>query len=294
MLIFVIFHDIQVRLLSYLCIRIFPIDFLSSSLLSIYSWWCSLFNADLALSIAMTSVSSVLSIAFLPLNLMLYVRLFYGSSVDIQWGKFFLSVGITVAAVVAGAVVSYKIPQHRKHFNLAGQIAGVALILNSILFGAACGDSSWTGEPVLSYIGIAFPCVVGITLPLAICFILGRRGVELPWPERTAICVESAYQNIGIAQAFAISVLEADDSVQAIKVPLFYGLAEVVTILIFLVISWKCGCTHAPANDPLWRVLSTSYQEGQEGIAIKSTAISAENELPDLQSGKLSTSSDLT
>ena len=42
------------------------------------NWWCSTFNAELALSVAMTTVSSILSIAFLPANLMLYTYLTYG------------------------------------------------------------------------------------------------------------------------------------------------------------------------------------------------------------------------
>ena len=205
---------------------------------------------------------------------MLYVRLFYGSAVAIHWGKFFLSVGVTVAAVCTGIAVSYNIPNRKKFFNIVGQVAGVLLILNSLLFGSSCGSSSWTGEPVMSYIGIAFPCIVGITLPIALCYLLAKQSAALPWPERTSICVESAYQNIGIAQAFAITVLEGEDSVQAIKVPLFYGLAEVVIILVFLVISWKCGCTHAPAQDPLWRVLSISYQpDEQQGTFMNTSPV---------------------
>ena len=43
------------------------------------NWWCSLFNADLALSIAMTAVSTFVSVGFLPLNILIYVSAAYGS-----------------------------------------------------------------------------------------------------------------------------------------------------------------------------------------------------------------------
>ena len=33
------------------------------------NWWCSLFNADLMLSVASTALSTLLSAALLPLNL---------------------------------------------------------------------------------------------------------------------------------------------------------------------------------------------------------------------------------
>lgn len=44
------------------------------------NWWCSTFNADLALSVTMTSISSLLSVGMLPANLLLYTYLAYGLS----------------------------------------------------------------------------------------------------------------------------------------------------------------------------------------------------------------------
>jgi hypothetical protein len=47
-------------------------------------WWCSLCNADIALSIAMTTVSTLFSIALLPLNIFIYVQALYGLAVPIN------------------------------------------------------------------------------------------------------------------------------------------------------------------------------------------------------------------
>jgi hypothetical protein len=44
------------------------------------NWWCSLSNADLALSVASTACSTVLSAALLPLNMLLYLSASYGAS----------------------------------------------------------------------------------------------------------------------------------------------------------------------------------------------------------------------
>lgn len=38
------------------------------------NWWCSLFNADLALSVTMTTISTLASTFMLPANLLLYVN----------------------------------------------------------------------------------------------------------------------------------------------------------------------------------------------------------------------------
>ena len=50
------------------------------------NWWCFLFNADLALSVAMTTVSSIASVVMLPLNLAIYLNATNSTAVDIEYG----------------------------------------------------------------------------------------------------------------------------------------------------------------------------------------------------------------
>ena len=45
------------------------------------NWWCSMFNADLALSVTMTTISTLLSIVMLPVNLLLYANHAYEADV---------------------------------------------------------------------------------------------------------------------------------------------------------------------------------------------------------------------
>lgn len=56
------------------------------------NWWCSVFNADLALSVTMTAISTILSIAILPLNLLLYTRYSYDDDVisKLDWYVIFI------------------------------------------------------------------------------------------------------------------------------------------------------------------------------------------------------------
>ena len=46
----------------------------------------------------------------------------------------------------------------------------------------------------------------------------------------------------------------------ALGVPVFYGFVEIVIIGLFCVTSWKVGATYAPTNDPIWKVVTHSYQ----------------------------------
>lgn len=52
------------------------------------NWWCSLFNAELSLSVTMTALSTLLSTIMLPTNLILYTRWTYSSDVvqSLDWG----------------------------------------------------------------------------------------------------------------------------------------------------------------------------------------------------------------
>ena len=76
------------------------------------NWWCSLFNAELALSIAMTTISTLLSIAFLPFNLYIYSLAAYRQSDAVQNINFLsllVSIFIVIGAVTLGYVKYFTI-----------------------------------------------------------------------------------------------------------------------------------------------------------------------------------------
>ena len=59
-------------------------------------FWCSLWNADLALSVAVTTASTLASCLVLPLNLYLYCEVFYGHHVALDWTQIAISIGVVV------------------------------------------------------------------------------------------------------------------------------------------------------------------------------------------------------
>merc|ERR1712228_328853 len=103
------------------------------------NWWCSLFNADLALSIAMTTISTTLSIGFLPMNLYAYSLAAYGHSSEavrkIDYLSLFISIVVVIGAVVLGLLCSSRMKndKFRKFANMGGNIAGICLIIFSAL-----------------------------------------------------------------------------------------------------------------------------------------------------------------
>ena len=235
------------------------------------NWWCSLFNADLALSVAVTSISSILSVALLPANLLLYSWLAYdvilggASHMDVvdhlDFGAIFISLGVVLAAILSGLATGHKFDNvtfHRRA-NRLGSICGILLILLSAFLGSGGGDSGgvsvWRMEWSF-YIATALPCLLGMALANS-----AARCLNVTKPETVAIAIETCYQNTAIATSVAVTMYSDPASrALAVAVPFFYGLVEAIAIGLYCIWAWKMGWTKAPPTDRLWKVMFTTYE----------------------------------
>lgn len=204
------------------------------------NWWCSLLNADLALSVSMTTASTILSLGFLPLNLFVYSYAAYGQAEtssgesvfqSIDFSVVFISLGVVIGAIGTGVFCSWKFDTPRWHriAYLGGNASGICLIIFSTVIafvGGTGGDKPKPDEVAdtkesVQYIAICLPCLFG----LAIATVLARL-FNLPRPERLTTAVECCYQNTGIATSAALSLFDGDDLKQAMRVPVVYGFVE--------------------------------------------------------------------
>ena len=118
------------------------------------NWWCSLMNADLTLSVMSTTASTIFSTGLLPLNLIIYLGAAYDSSVvsRMRLDRLYTSVGVVTAAVLSGLGASHMLSKReaaealraRGRLNLAGNLAGVALIGFSIAFSSSGHEPIWS------------------------------------------------------------------------------------------------------------------------------------------------------
>ena len=230
------------------------------------NWWCSLFNADLALSVAMTALSTILSIGLLPANLMLYAYATYGFGGEqnvmksVDFGSLFISLGIVITGIVSGLFASYRMKSatFQRYANNFGSISGIALVIFSGVFSSTSGGPEvkpWNQEWGF-YIGVASPCIVGLMIANAV-----GKLARLTKPERVTLSVECCYQNVGIATSAALSMFQDPKEVaQAMVVPLFYGLLEMIVLGMYCLVAWKLGWTKAPPNEKICVVLSRSFE----------------------------------
>merc|ERR1719253_488507 len=65
---------------------------------SFSNWWCSIFNADLAMSVAMTGASVLVGMVMLPFNVYTYCNLLYGDDSFTQ--ERFMSIFISLVVIL--------------------------------------------------------------------------------------------------------------------------------------------------------------------------------------------------
>ena len=244
------------------------------------NWWCSLLNADLALSVAMTTASTILSLGLLPLNLIIWVRrpmvlepigICGGAAGSLHRRR----IGGILLGLTAGVAFgsneepvgdsprkqkSSKGAKARAFFNALGQLSGVALI--AVAFLVSSRDEPVWDKHAGFYVAVALPCLVGLALSTVLA-----AAARLTKPARATVAVECAYQNPGIATVVALSMFDGNQASRAVGVPLYYGFIEAVFIGVYLVGMWKAGWLLAPPDASVHSVLLWNWQEkGREEV----------------------------
>jgi len=241
---------------------------------SFSNWWCSLFNAELALSVAMTAMSTLLSVLLLPSNLLLYTHLTYGHDYDsnilkqVKWIKLFVSLCVVIAGILIGLYCSAQVrsKRFRRWSNRIGTFSGILLIMFSALLSSS-NSSSTTSKTKLwdqewpFYVVTLTPCITGLTLT-TIC----STFLKFKKTERVTLSVECCYQNVGIATTAAVGMFihSPQDRAEALCVPLFYGIIEALVLGIYCIFCWKSGWTKAPSSEKFLVMISKSYEIGTD------------------------------
>ena len=123
-------------------------------------------NADLALSVATTAVSTLVSVVMLPLNLFLYSKMAFDENAleGLEWGSLFISIAVITTAITLGLIASERENSH--YFNVfannIGNAAGISLVIFSTIVSSSSEDAKlWQKSPSF-YVGVALPCIAGL------------------------------------------------------------------------------------------------------------------------------------
>ena len=126
------------------------------------NWFCSVFNADLSLSVAMTTTSTLLASVLLPLNVFIHLQLFgliAGSSDEelgagslvsqLPYGSLFATLGVVICGVISGLLFGYFLGSKWQHrANMAGNVAGIVLQVFAVFASSTSCSPPWEQSPL--------------------------------------------------------------------------------------------------------------------------------------------------
>lgn len=226
----------------------------------------SIFNGDLSLSIAMTTVSTVASLPFLPINLYLYLDLFStsesadGAAERLDWGILARTVAVLVSGVILGLLVNRRLPDYKKAFYRVANIAAVGQIAIAMI--TSNNDSPIWEKPIDLFIITLIAVIVALLLA-----ILLTRAVGMDKPEAFSVVIEVAVQNSSIAVAFAFAAFSDEELSEALSIPVVHGIFTTIFCLFFAIYGYKAGWTYSPENETFLTALAGYYQPQPEDAA---------------------------
>jgi len=212
---------------------------------------CYLFKADLSLSLMMTTVSSILAIGMIPLNLFVYLELVdFGdgdNGVRLDWAAISFTCGIIVTGLATGIMLKKNTtPKNAKRVEFFGIAAGMSTFFVGLWRNSSSETPAWA-LPSGVYLSMIFTTMLAALL----CFLAARYAMRLPKSSVVAVMVEVVVQNTNLA--LAIASLSIDDQVlvgEMIGVIIVWGMFHAVFSGGPALILWKLGWTdmHPRAN----------------------------------------------
>ncbi|XP_067126689.1 ileal sodium/bile acid cotransporter-like [Centruroides vittatus] len=180
-------------------------------------------NGDVSLSVTMTTISTILALGMMPLNMWIYAIRTEANTIIIPYKNIGLSLIIITSPILLGMVIRWKIPKISTYVTKGGSALGfmiltTVLILEFIAYHESFHQVSWK----LIVTSICMP-ITGMILGYLVAFICKR-----PQNICITIAIESGIQNAAVA--FSVIVLSFDirKHISILLIPWFYGTAQVV------------------------------------------------------------------
>jgi predicted Na+-dependent transporter len=226
------------------------------------NWWCAVFNADLAMSVAMTGASTLVGVVMLPVNLSLYCWLLYGDSMFTgeTFKAVLLSLAVIIVALVIGLGISWFMDSEtaRDRFSIMANFVGVSLFLLSLFVSEHKSRTPVWKKPPLLHLSIAGPIILAIFTTLIVTSI---PALNLRKPERVAVVIEACYQNPGLATSIVLGMFTGKDAGDAVAVPILYGSYEALLLGLFCLCSYYANWTFVdPSKVSLMQAIRGNYQ----------------------------------
>ncbi|ELU03108.1 hypothetical protein CAPTEDRAFT_101762 [Capitella teleta] len=192
------------------------------TLSNVFTFWT---RGDISLSIFMTLISTALALAFMPLNLFLYLKRWTDNKLKIPFVQTTMLVFMTWIPVIFGLIIRFK------NVKIADFIAKVVIILGSVLglifiVGGVIFQifffprflhletSSWVASTIMPLLGF----IVGFLAPSV---------ARLDCRQRRTIAIETSFQNTAIAMVLIAVSFEMNTISVMSQIPTIFLVSQI-------------------------------------------------------------------
>ena len=195
---------------------------------------CFLAKADLALSVTLTAISSIISVFTIPIVMNFSIAYFMGEnqSVELSLLKTIGQIGgIVIIPVIVGMIIRYYKPVFAEKANKAIKIFSIA-VLSLLIIGVVAKERAH----FVSYLQQSGLATVILTVATFSIGLLSAKLFGLNSKQALTVSIESGIQNSTLAITIAIVLLEKTSFAVA---PSIYSLTMYITAVFLIFISNK-------------------------------------------------------
>ena len=180
-------------------------------------------KADVALSIAMTSISTLVAVIAMPAVLWLYGQNFTDSSFALPIKDIVVTLLLVLVPVALGMLVRSRSVVWAARVEKAGSVCGIGVLVLLIVSGLVNNNAIFARIPLGGYVGALSLGLLGIGLGYLAATVGG-----LEEPQRRAVALETGIQNSPLAIAIIIASFPEHSHAVMLRLPLLYALGILI------------------------------------------------------------------
>jgi bile acid transporter len=181
-------------------------------------------KADVALSIAMTAISTIVAVVAMPAVLWLYGRNFTDSTFALPIKDIVVTLMLVLVPVALGMFIRSRSVVWAERVEKAGAACGVGVLILLVVSGLVNNNAIFGLIPPGGYVGAISLGLLGIGLGYLAATLGG-----LAEPQRRAVALETGIQNSPLAIAIIIASFPEESHAVMLRLPLIYALCILIT-----------------------------------------------------------------
>ncbi len=181
-------------------------------------------GADVALSVSMTTLSTIAAVALMPLTLWIYASGYASESLKIPYGNITSTLAVMLVPLALGMFLRARRPGAAAVVERLGGLAGLAVLVLLIATGIYNNLGLLGATTGTMYVAAGGLGLLGFGLGW-----LGARVLGLGSPQRRAVAFETGIQNSPLALGILVSSFPGEQQVRMLWLPLLYALLVLIS-----------------------------------------------------------------